>query len=82
MTGYGSHPQQLAKQLKVIHNLSRFPLPPAAVDQKGQSLQENPNAMRDDHKAVLEEDRAAQSTCNCQGGKQSNSAKEAGKEVL
>lgn len=59
MTSKGSHPQELENLLEVTHNLRRFPLPPAAMDKKGQSLQENPKAMRDNHKAVLEEDRAA-----------------------
>lgn len=59
MTGHGSHPQQMDNQLKVTHNLSRFSLPPAAMDRNGQLLQENPKTMRDNHKAVLEEDRAA-----------------------
>lgn len=34
MTGYGSHPQELDNQLKVTHNLNRFPLPPAAIDRR------------------------------------------------
>lgn len=53
MTGYGSHPQELDNRLKVTHNLSRFPLPPAAMDRKGQLLQENVKAMRDNHKECL-----------------------------
>lgn len=39
------------------------------MDRRGQPLQENMKAMRYNHKAVVEGDRAAQSTCTCQGGK-------------